>query len=163
MRVIFVGEDKREFGVILKAHESDREFEITLYGKIHKYGLDGDRIYRSGRFRLPTSHYKVGDPVPLDMLRTNTISDVTALDYAQVARNTVTRDLLAAFDTKFLSVQNIFMFTMIAIAAAALGLGYFINTKFETMTELHQPAEIATGIQPPDTGVESNNLRDQLN
>lgn len=139
----FIGEDRRSGAVIIKADESDRDFEIEMFGKLFKYGIDKERIYRFGRWRLPKSYYKIGDAVPRDLLDAESDSEVAALDYAQVARNTVTRDLLAAFDTKFLSAQNIFMLTIGVIIGAVLLLGVFVNQKFgELEDQIAVPAVV---------------------
>lgn len=151
MRVVFTGEDRKIAVRIIKADESDRDFEIEVFGKHFKYGIDRNRIYRIGRFRLPTAYYKFGDAVPIDMLKTGHESDVAALDYAQVARNTVTRDLLAAFDTKFLSAQNIFVLTILTIAGGLLMLGVFVNIKVDELKGLHTvPGQPATTGSPPN-------------
>ncbi len=137
MRVNFTGEDRRGVSFVIKANSSDSNFELKVFDKVHKYELERDRIYRTGRFRLPTAYYVFGDSEPIDMLKTGEKSDVSAVEYAQVARNTVTRDLLSAFNTQLLSAQNIFLITIGVVAIGLLALGIFTNQKFETLTELH--------------------------
>lgn len=154
----FIGEDRRAGSTLIKADESDRDFEIQMFGKLFKYGIDKDRIYRFGRWRMPKSYYKIGDAVPRDLLDEGEDSEVAALDYAQVARNTVTRDLLSAFDTQFLSAQNIFMLTIGIVVAAVLILGVFVNQKFtELQDQISVPAPVTTS--PPS----SDDLAGSLN
>ena len=151
MRLVFTGEDRNTQTVIRRVLDSDHDFEITHFGNVHKYSIDRNRIYRVGRFRIPTAYYKVGDAEPLDMLKTGEESEVSSLDYAKVARNTVTRDLLASFEAKFLSAQNIFIITLIVIVGAVVLLGVFVNQKFGELEKLHQPTVTNTG-SPPNTG-----------
>jgi len=156
MRVVFAGEDRRISGALIRIDDSDHDFEINQFGKVHKYGIDRDRIYRAGRFRLPTAYYKFGEAEPLDMLRTGLESKVSSLDYAQVARNTVTRDLLQAFDTKFLSAQNIFMMTILIMAGGLLLLGVFVNQKFDQMAKYHGIGVETVAPTPPPNPLDRN-------
>lgn len=157
MRAVFIGEDRREGSVMIRVDDSDKDFEIEMFGKLFKYGIDKHRIYRFGRWRMPTAYYKIGDAVPRDMLDAKQDSEVAALDYAQVARNTVTRDLLAAFDTKFLSTQNIFLLTVGIIVAAILILGVFVNQKFSELEKAIEPQTNTVNIgSPPSNGGEVN-------
>ena len=144
----FTGEDRRVGAVIIKVDDSDHDFEITMFDKTFKYGIDKQRIYRFGRWRLPKSYYKISDATPRDMLDIEQDSEVAALDYAQVARNTVTRDLLAAFDTKFLNPQSIFLLTIAVIGAGIIILGVFMNQKFSELEDLHTP-QITNTDEPP--------------
>lgn len=149
MQAVFVGEDRRIITYMVRVDDSDKDFEILMFGKSFKYGIDKTRIYRIGRWRIPTSYYKIGDAVPRDMLDTGQDSEVAALDYAQVARNTVTRDLLAAFDTKFLSAQNIFMLTIAIVAGGLVLLGVFVNQKFgELEDQINPPVAVNSGSAP---------------
>lgn len=144
MRVIFVGEDRRIAGALIKADESDRSFDLKVFGKEHTYSLDRDRIYRVGRWRIPTAYYVFGNSVPIDLLQTGKESEVSAIEFAQVAGNTVTRDLLSAFLPEFLNPQAIFFLTIGVVVLGFVIFGVFTNQKFNEVEKLFPTPTPAT-------------------
>jgi hypothetical protein len=131
----FVGQDLRTYTRVLKIKESDKNFTATIAGESHTYTLMRDRIYRSGRERLPKAYYRIGKDLPRDMLSENP-GAISSVRYREIAKQKIMADLLAAFKKQ--TVDNMTMLLIIVFVSLIgfLAIGIFINTKFDELFEV---------------------------
>ncbi len=152
-RVVFLSADENITSRHIKLDTKADSFELLQDGEEVKYGIDSDCIYKTGRFRMPIIFYRLGDAEPINMRHPERETKVAAVDYARVAKNKVTKDLLEAFDESFLNPQNILLITIVVIGIGILGLGVFVNSKFDKQNELLFPEPVSTAPLDGDVGV----------
>lgn len=93
------------------------------------------RVYRTGRFRIPKAYYIAHRYEPINMLELKMQSKVSATRYRELARNTVTSQLLTAFTENPMREAMAFMMGVIVILGGILVLGYFLNSRIETVLQ----------------------------
>ena len=120
---------------------SDTDFTLKVKGKLDTYHIieqddDGNRrVYRIGRFRIPTSFYNAHQSEPIDMQNLRKQSEVSATRYREIAKNTVTSQLLNAFSENPLREAMALMLAILVIMGGMLILGYFLNSRIEVILE----------------------------
>lgn len=102
------------------------------------HNMSNRRIYRQGRFRLPTAFYNAHQAEPIDMQNLRKFSGVSATRYNELAKNTVTSQLLNAFNENTMREAMIYMMAIVIILGGMLILGYFLNSRLNTIVELLQ-------------------------
>jgi hypothetical protein len=89
-----------------------------------------------GKFRIPTSLYYAHRAEPIDLKGLKIESKISATRNAELARNTVTSQLLTAFTESGLREAMVIFLGVIVILGGLLILGYWVNTKFEELAGL---------------------------
>lgn len=152
-RALIVCEDGELISRTMRLKKSDVDFTITVKGKIDTYhiidheptdskeaekqGINASmsRILRVGRFRIPTSLYNAhqSEPINLQLLRKE--SSVSATRYREIAKNTVTSQLLNAFQENPMREAIMWMMAVGVVLVGMFILGYFLNNKLDTIAD----------------------------
>lgn len=119
----------------MRLKASDEAFTRTVKGKLDRYDILPERVYRLGRVRLPKSFYNSHCAEPIDMRNLRMESKVSATRAAAIAKNTVTSQLLNAFNENPLVETMMFILGIGIILVGILILGYFLNSKLTTLQE----------------------------
>lgn len=156
-RAIIICEDGDILIRTFRLKTSDTEFTATIKGKVDTYQIvDNEardeiaakqdkvnetpnpnynptnrRIYRIGRFRIPTSFYNAHQTEPIDMQNLRKYSVVSATRYRELAKNTVTSQLLTAFTENPMKEALMIFLGVVIILGGMLIMGYWFNTKIE--------------------------------
>lgn len=96
------------------------------------------RIYRVGKFRIPKAYYIAHRSEPIDMLALKLESKVSATKYQELAKNTVTSQLLKAFTPAKMSEALSLILAVAVILGGILLLGYWMNSRIEQLMDVMQ-------------------------
>jgi hypothetical protein len=118
------------------ASEQDECIWLTVKGVRDRYDIIPDRVRRMGKFRIPTAFYYAHRSEPIDLKALKIESKISATRNAELARNTVTSQLLTAFTESGLREAMVIFLGVIVILGGILILGYWVNTKFEELAGL---------------------------
>lgn len=111
--------------------EQDTCIWLTVKGVRDRYDIIPDRVRRMGRFRIPTSFYYAHRAEPIDLKEIKIASEVSATRNAELARNTVTSQLLTAFTENPMKEALMIFLGVLIILGGMLIMGYWFNTKIE--------------------------------
>lgn len=116
-----------------------------------RYRIIPDRIYRTGKLRVPTAYYKENVPDPLDLLTTPQ-PEIDAKSYYLAIYAHVARDIILAF-TESLSQMQLFI---ILIVLMLLGFGavyWTLGNKIDDLATIVQTLiPTPTSTPPPING-----------
>lgn len=133
-RAEFVGEEKA-FAKTFRSKESDHEFTLKVKGKLHTYGKLRECMVPVTKFNIPKSYYVIGRYEPLNMKTLSVNSEVSALRYSELARNTVVRDLMNAFKSQKIDTTTALMIMCGITVLGFVILGFFLNDKIEKLMQ----------------------------
>jgi ABC-type antimicrobial peptide transport system permease subunit len=148
-RALVLCEDGELLTRTMRLKKSDTDFTMLVKGKLDTYhiidqepkdqveaqkqGINAamSRIMRVGRFRIPTSIYNAhqSEPINLQLLRKQ--SEVSATRYREIAKNTVTSQLLNAFQENPMKEAVMWMMAVGVVLVGMFILGYFLNNKID--------------------------------
>lgn len=132
-RAEFIGADGRAFAHTFRTKESDKEFTRKINGKLHAFGKDDACITTVTKYNIPKSYYVIGKYEPINMKTASVNSAVSSQRYAELARNTVVKDLLNAFKPVKLDTVTAFMILGAVVLGGLLILGWYINQRIEEL------------------------------
>lgn len=128
----FVGEEKA-FARTFRSKEADHEFTIKVKGKLHTYGKLRECMVPVTKFNIPKSYYVIGRYEPLNMKTMSVNSEVSAIRYSELERNTVVRDLMNAFKSQKIDTTSALLIMCGVTILGLVILGYFLNDKIEKL------------------------------
>lgn len=116
--------------------EQDEAVWLIVKGVKDRYDIIPDRVRRMGRFRIPTSFYYAHRAEPIDLKVLKMESKISATRNAELARNTVTSQLLTAFTENPMREAMAIFLAVAIVLGGILILGYWLNTKLESIIDL---------------------------
>lgn len=118
------------------AGTQDQAIWISVKGVRDRYDIIPDRVRRMGKFRVPTAFYYAHRSEPIDLKELKMQSQISATRNAELARNTVTSQLLNAFTERFSKEQMMILVATGIMVLSVLMLGYFLNSKLTSISNL---------------------------
>lgn len=115
--------------------EQDQCVWLTVKGVRDRYDIIPDRVRYMGKFRIPTSFYYAHRAEPIDHVSMKMDSKISATRNAELARNTVTSQLISAFTENPMREAMAVFLAVVIVLGGILILGYFINSKMETIID----------------------------
>lgn len=116
--------------------EQDQCIWLTVKGVKDRYDIIPDRVRRMGKFRIPTSIYYAHRAEPIDLKVLKIQSQISATRNAELAKNTVTSQLLTAFTENPLREAMAIFLGVVIVLGGLLILGYWLNSRLDTIIEL---------------------------
>ena len=116
--------------------EQDQAMWLTVKGVKDRYDILPERIRRMGKFRIPTSVYYAHRSEPIDLKALKIESKISATRNAELAKNTVTSQLLTAFTENPLREAMAIFLGVVIVLGGLLILGYWLNSRLDTIIEL---------------------------
>ena len=153
-RADIITEDGEAITITRRLKKSDSEFTVAVNGRLDTYFIiereDEDkviegkteslirgsrRVYRAGRYRIPKAYYNAHQSEPINMQLLRKESKVSATRHREIAKNTVTSQLLNAFTENPMREAMAYLIGVGIIILAIVFLGYFLNSKLDTIIE----------------------------
>lgn len=116
--------------------EQDQGMWLTVKGVKDRYDIIPDRVRRMGKFRIPTSVYFAHRAEPIDLKTLKMESKISATRNAELAKNTVTSQLLTAFSENPLREAMAIFLGVVIVLGGIIILGYWLNSRLDTIIEL---------------------------
>jgi hypothetical protein len=136
-RVEFICDDGDIITRTFRLKGSDSEFSMLVKGKKDTYHIlaEEGRVYHTGRFRIPKAYYIAHRAEPIDMKKLKLESKVSATKYNELAKNTVTSQLLNAFTENPMKEAMAIIMAVAIIMGGILILGYYMNSRINEIMD----------------------------